>query len=312
MSVPRQTNPASAADSPDAVPATMMAVTSRRYGGPDVLAIETVPTPQAAEGQLLVRVLGSSANALDWRLLSGTPLMVRLMMGLRTPKRLIPGADVAGTVVAVGDAVTGFRVGDAVFGESAGGGFAQFAAIDAHGVVPLPDGVSFVAAGATAVSGLTALQGLRTHGGVKPGDRVLINGAAGGVGSFAVQIARILGASEITAVCSTSNVDQARALGATRVIDYTREDFVAVSDEYDVIFDVMGNRTADQIRSILAPGARYVAVSGPMKNRFLGPFPHLLAMRFALRRSDASFHQFTAAPPSTTSTIWRRFSLRAS
>jgi len=296
MTLPPKATPGSNSDrNARQVPASMNAVTSRTYGNVDALAIESLPTPTIAPGKLLVRVMASSANALDWHLLSGTPLFVRLVMGLRAPKRLIPGADVAGIVEAVGDGVDSFAVGDAIFGESAGGAFAQYATIPSEIVAALPPGVDFVSAGATPVAGLTALQGLRTHGAVKAGDRVLINGAAGGVGTFAVQIARALGATEITAVCSAANADQARALGATRVVDYEREDYIAVGGQYDVVLDMMGNRTAAQIRSILAPGARFVAVSGPMTNRWLGPVIHLFRMGIALRRADATFHQFTAS-----------------
>lgn len=291
MPIPPHTSPKLAA----AIPATMTAVTGRRYGDTDVLAIETLPTPAAAPGKLLVQVLGSSANALDWHLLSGTPLFVRLIVGLRKPKRLIPGADVAGRVVAVGDGVTGFAIGDAVFGEAAGGAFAEYAAVTAKNFVTLPAGVDFVAAGATPVAGLTALQGLRAKGAVQPGDRVLINGAAGGVGTFAVQLARILGASEITAVCSGRNAEQSLALGATRVVDYESEDYIEVGGQYDVVFDLMGNRTADEMRTILAPGARFVGVSGPMTNRWVGPVFHLMRMSRAFKRSDVTFRQFTAA-----------------
>ncbi|CAO1653568.1 NAD(P)-dependent alcohol dehydrogenase [Salinibacterium sp. NYA9b] len=294
MSIPPHASSNSSTAVP--IPETMTAVTARRYGDTDVLAIETIPTPSVAPGKLLVRVLGSSANALDWRLLSGTPLFVRLVMGLRKPKRLSPGADVAGRVVAVGDDVTGFAIGDAVFGEAAGGAFAEYAAVSAKNCVTLPEGVDFVAAGATPVAGLTALQGLRREGAVQPGDRVLINGAAGGVGTFAVQLARILGATEITAVCSGRNAEQSLALGATRIVDYETEDYIAVGGQYDVVFDLMGNRTAVEMRTILAPGARFVGVSGPMTNRWVGPVFHLMRMGRAFKGSDVSFRQFTAAP----------------
>jgi NADPH:quinone reductase-like Zn-dependent oxidoreductase len=296
VSVPSNTTfDSSTGNTADSTPETMRAVTARRYGDAAVLAIESLPTPAVAPGKLLVRVMGSSVNALDWHLVTGTPLMVRLIMGLRKPKRLIQGADISGIVEAVGSGVTGYSIGDAIFGESAGGAFADYAVIDANIVAPLPTGVDFTDAGVTPVAGLTALQALRTHGAVKAGDRVLINGAAGGVGTFAIQIAQALGAREITAVCSTANVEQSRALGATRVIDYRIDDFITVGGTYDVVLDMQGNRSAAQLRSILAPGARYVAVSGPMTNRLLGPVPHLLRMSFALRRADASFHQFTAA-----------------
>ncbi|MBH0053243.1 NAD(P)-dependent alcohol dehydrogenase [Salinibacterium sp. SWN139] len=294
MPIPPHTssNPSTAG----AIPETMTAVTARRYGDTDVLAIETIPTPAVTPGKLLVQVLGSSANALDWRILSGTPLFVRLVMGLRKPKRLSPGADVAGRVLAVGEGVTGFAIGDAVFGEAAGGAFSEYASVTAKNCVVLPARIDFVAAGATPVAGLTALQGLRREGAVQPGDRVLINGAAGGVGTFAVQLARILGATEITAVCSGRNVEQSRALGATRVIDYETEDYIAAGGQYDVVFDLMGNRTAGELRSILAPGARVVGVSGPMTNRWVGPVFHLMRMGRAFKGTDVSFHQFTAAP----------------
>jgi len=278
------------------IPETMTAVTARRYGDTSVLAIETVPTPSVRPGRLLVRVRGSSANALDWRILSGTPRFVRLIAGLLKPKRLGPGADVAGHVVAIGTGVTGFNIGDAVFGETGGGGFAEYVAVSAKNFVVLPEGVDLVAAGATAVAGLTALQGLRTNAAVKPGDRVLINGAAGGVGTFAVQLARVLGATEITAVCSARNAEQARSLGATRVVDYESEDYIAVGGEYDVVLDMMGNRTVAELLSIMAPGARFVGVSGPMTNPWVGPAIHLLRLGRALKRAGVTFFQFTANP----------------
>jgi NADPH:quinone reductase-like Zn-dependent oxidoreductase len=154
--------------------------------------------------------------------------------------------------------------------------------------------VGFTAAAATPVAGLTALQGLRTHGAVQQGDRVLINGAAGGVGTFAVQIAKALGA-EVTAVCSTRNVDMVRRLGADHVVDYTSDDVVTGGARFDVMLDNVGNRTAVECRSVLRPGGRYVAVSGPKANRWLDPLPHLVRMRVGFVRADASFHQFTAS-----------------
>ena len=275
------------------IPSTMVAVTARRYGGSGALAIETVPTPEPAPGRLLVRVKASSANAFDWHMLSGTPYFLRLFAGLRKPKRLIQGQDVAGIVEAVGTNAIGFKVGDAIFG-SGRGSFADYTTVNPAFVAALPPGVEFEAAAATPMAGLTALQALRTHGAVKPGDHVLINGAAGGVGTFAVQLAKILGVSEITAVCSTSNVEQARTLGADRVVDYLQEDFVAAGNKYDVVIDNIGNRTAAEIGSILAPGARYVGVSGPMTNRWLGPMFYQFKMKRAMRRTDTTFHGFTA------------------
>ncbi len=276
------------------VPSTMTAVVARRYGTPEVVAIEEVPVPAPGEGEVLVRVEASSLNALDWHFLTGTPYFMRLLVGLRRPKRIILGSDVAGTVVAVGSGVTRFTPGDAVFGESEGGGFSQFLVVDADHVVRKPDDVSFEAAGATPVAGLTALQGLRTHAGVQPGERVLINGAAGGVGTFAVQIAKALGA-EVIAVCSTGNVEMVRSLGADEVIDYTVDDFVAGGRRFDVMIDNVGNRSPAECLSVLNPDGRYVVISGPKENRWLGPVPHIARTALAFLRSDPSFHQFTAA-----------------
>ncbi len=278
-----------------AAPPTMRAAVARSYGTAEVVAIEEVPTPVAAPGEVLVGVEASSLNALDWHFLTGTPYLLRLIGGLRHPKRIIHGADVAGTVVSVGADVTAFEVGDRVFGECGGGGFAPYLTAKVGGLVPIPSGVTFEAAGATPVAGLTALQGLRTHGATKPGEHVLINGAAGSVGTFAVQIAKALGA-EVTAVCSTRNVDMVARLGADHVVDYTTDDFVPGGGRFDVMLDNVGNRSAAECISVLRPGARYVAVSGPKDNHWLGPIPHVARTWLAFRRVDATFHQFTASP----------------
>ena len=284
---------AAAAD--DAPPATMRAVVAHAYGDVDVLDIADMPVPTPADDELLVRVEASSLNALDWHFLTGTPYVLRLMNGLRRPKRTIPGADVAGVVVGIGSAVTRHRVGDAVFGECPGGGCAPYLTVREGNVVAKPAGVSFEAAGATPVAGLTALQGLRTHAELRPGEHVLVNGAAGGVGTFAVQIAKALGA-EVTAVCSSRNVDLVRSLGADRVVDYTTEDVVDGGARFDVMLDNVGNHTPAQCRSMLRPDGRFVAVSGPKTNRWLGPIPHVVRAGLAFRRAPQSFHQFTASP----------------
>jgi NADPH:quinone reductase-like Zn-dependent oxidoreductase len=275
------------------VPSTMTAVTARAYGGPEVLATETLPVPTPQAGELLVEVRASSLNALDWHFLTGTPYLMRLMSGMRRPKRFVRGADVAGVVVAVGEGVTRFAVGDPVFGEAPGGGCGEYLTVKETSVVAIPDGVSFEAAGATPVAGLTALQGLRTHGDVQPGERVLINGAAGGVGTMSVQIAKALGA-HVTAVCSTRNVDMVRSLGADEVLDYTRDDFVEGGARFDVMLDNVGNRHPREVRSVIVAGGRYVVVSGPKANRWVDPLPYLVRARLAFVRSESSFHQFTA------------------
>ena len=275
-------------------PSTMHAAVARRYGAADVVAIEEIPTPTPDTDQVLLRVEAASLNALDWHFLTGTPYLLRLVAGLRRPKRIIPGADVAGIVVATGDEVTTLRPGDAVFTEGPGGGCAPYVAIEAAALEPMPVGVSFVAAAATPVAGLTAVQALRTHAGVQPGEHVLVNGAAGGVGTFAVQIAKALGA-EVTAVCSTRNVDMVNRLGADHVVDYTADDFVDGGARFDVMLDNVGNRTPSECVSVMNSGGRYVAVSGPKKNRWLDPLPHIIRTRLRFRRADASFHQFTAS-----------------
>ncbi len=275
-------------------PSAMRAAVARRYGTAEVVTVDEVPTPTPGSEEVLVRVEASSLNALDWHFLTGTPYLLRLVAGLRRPKRIIPGADIAGVVVAIGDAVTTLRPGDAVFTEGPGGGCAPYVAIKAAALVAVPDGVSFAAAAATPVAGLTAIQGLRTHAGVQPGERVLINGAAGGVGTFAVQIAKALGA-EVTAVCSTRNVEMVRRLGADHVVDYTTDDFVDGGARFDVMLDNVGNRTPADCLSVMNSGGRFVAVSGPKKNRWVDPLPHIIRTRLRFWRADASFHQFTAS-----------------
>jgi NADPH:quinone reductase-like Zn-dependent oxidoreductase len=283
-----------------AIPATMTAAVGRRYGGAEVVGIEEVPVPAPGRGELLVRVQASSLNALDWHFLTGTPYFIRLVAGLRRPRHVVRGADVAGTVVAVGAGVTAFAPGDEVFGESQHGGFAPYATVKATNVVAKPHGVSWEAAGATPLAGGTALQALRTHGAVQPGDRVLVNGAAGGVGTFAVQIAIALGA-EVTAVCSTRNVERVRGLGAVAVLDHTSDDVAAAGPPFDVMVDNVGNLGAQACLRLVRPGGRYVPVSGPKENRWLGPVPTMLGDRLAFRRARRdreapTYHQFTASP----------------
>ena len=206
----------------------MKAVRYHRYGGPDVLELQEVAMPAAGDGELLVRVRAASVNPLDWHFMRGAPYLVRMMAGLSRPKpsasRL--GADMAGSVEAVGTNVTGFRPGDEVFGGLEDRGtLAEYVSIRHDGVVlPKPAGLTFEQAASVPVAGFTALQALRDKGRVRPGHKVLVNGASGGVGTFAVQIAKAFGA-EVTGVCSTANVEMVASIGADQVIDYTREDF---------------------------------------------------------------------------------------
>jgi NADPH:quinone reductase-like Zn-dependent oxidoreductase len=197
-------------------------------------------------------------------------------MGLRTPKTSPIGADVAGTVEAVGKDVTQFRRGDEVLGR--GSGFAEYVLAAGDRLAQKPAGLTFEEAAAVPVAGITALQGLRDHGRLEPGQKVLINGASGGVGTFALQIAKALGA-RVTAVCSTGNVELARSLGAERVIDYTREDFTRSGERYDLMFDNAGSRSWSACKRVLEPNATVVLVGGPKKNRLLGPLGHIGAMK---------------------------------
>lgn len=273
----------------------MRAVTARDYGTSEVVTVEELPVPAPESDQVLVEVAASSLNALDWHFLTGTPYFVRLIGGLRKPKRITPGSDVAGTVVSVGPDVTRFKPGDEVFGEISGGGCAGYTLAKEGGLVIKPADVSFEAAGAIPVAGLTALQGLRTHGQVQSGEQVLINGAAGGVGPFAVQIAKALGA-EVTAVCSGRNAEMVRGLGADLVIDYTKDDFTAMSHRFDVMLDGVGNHSASAVLGVLKPEARYLAISGPKANPWLDPLPYMFKTGIRFRRASQSFKQFTAKP----------------
>lgn len=292
-------SPHTQSDSPvvdPAIPATMRAVVARRYGTEAVVELDDIPVPTPEADEVLVRVDASSLNALDWHFLTGTPYLIRPTSGLRRPRRRItPGADVCGTVVALGADVTTFAIGDEVFGEVEGGGCAPFVATGIDRVVPKPVGVSSELVAATPVAGLTALQGLASHGDLQPGEHVLINGAAGGVGTFAVQIAKAMGAT-VTAVCSAGNVDMVRALGADTVLDYGVDDFVTGGERFDVMLDNVGNRTPAECLSVLRPTGRYVAVSGPKENRLFGPVGYIVRAAFACWSAPQTFHQFTASP----------------
>jgi NADPH:quinone reductase-like Zn-dependent oxidoreductase len=201
----------------------MKAIVYRNYGSPDVLKCEEIEKPTAGDDEVLIKVRAASVNPLDWHCMRGTPYLVRIMTGLRKPKITRLGVDVAGQVEAVGRNVTQFKPGDEVFG-ACRGAFAEYACTSESALVMKPDNVTFEQAAAVANAAFTALQGLRDKGHIQPGQKVLINGAAGGVGTFAVQIAKSFGA-DVTGVCSTRNVDMVRSIGADQVIDYTQEDF---------------------------------------------------------------------------------------
>jgi NADPH:quinone reductase-like Zn-dependent oxidoreductase len=242
----------------------MKAIVYRSYGPPDVLRLEDVPRPVAGDGQVLVRVHAASANPADWHVMRADPAFVRLMAGLRKPKFRILGADIAGRVEAVGKDVQQFQPGDEVFGDvsqSGFGAFAEYAAVPETALVLKPAGLGFEEAAAVPLAALSALQGLRDRGRVQPGHRVLINGASGGVGTFAVQIAKAFRA-EVTGICSSRNVELVRSIGADRVIDYTREDFARRPERYDLILDCAAFRSVSDYRPALKPQGRYVMVGG--------------------------------------------------
>ena len=268
----------------------MRAAQVTRYGS---IAVADVAKPTPAAEEVLVRVHATSVNAVDWYGFKGRPYVGRVLMGLRKPKSSDLGGDFAGVVEAVGTAVEDFEPGDEVYGCD-GGTFAEYV-VATPVVERKPANLSFDEAAAVPLAGFTALQGLRDHGGVQHGQLVVINGASGGVGTFAVQVAKALGA-EVHAVCSTRNVEQARQLGADRVFDYTREDFTRSSARYDVLFDNAGNRSWRSMRRVLAPTATVVLVGGPRQRRLFGPLGHIVRIKLAakLGRRTASF--FIAKP----------------
>lgn len=272
---------------------TMRAIVRDRYGPPDLLQLQEVEQPECADDGVLVRVRAASVNRLDWYDVTGTPWVARTMTGLRGPKSRLLGVDFAGTVAAVGKDVTDLQPGDDVFGGRSGGSgsFAEYVCAQ-EGIARKPANLTFEEAAAVPVAALTALQGLRDHGRLQPGQEVLVNGASGGVGTFAVQVAKALG-TRVTAVCSTRNVEQARSLGADHVIDYTREDVTRSGRRYDVILDVAGSMSWSQCRRVLSPHATLVIVGGP-KGRLLGPLGHIVKVRLAALRGSQKAVFFVA------------------
>jgi NADPH:quinone reductase-like Zn-dependent oxidoreductase len=285
----------------------MKAVVQDRYGSPDTLAVREVPQPVPTDNQLVVRVHAAAVNAYDWHVMRGDPYLARIMLpsvcGPSGPKKKIRGRDFAGRVEAIGKHVTRFRPGDEVFGDLGddSGAFAEHVCVSEEMAERRPANLTFEQAAAIPLAGNTALMGLRDLARVKPGQKVLINGASGGVGTFAVQIATAFGA-EVTGVCSTRNADLVRSLGAEHVIDYTREDFTRNAQRYDVVFDLVGNRTLTECRRALAPRgvlvlsgggpSNGVSLIGPMgitlKGQVLAPFvrSHRLRVLTATPRKE--------------------------
>src|SRR5437870_3053987 len=255
----------------------MKAIVYRNYGSPDVLRLEEIEKPTAGDDEILIKVRAAAVNpvGLPFR---GTSYMVRMITGLRKPKDTRLGVDVAGQVEAVGRNVTQFKLGDAVFG-TCKGAFAEYVCTSESALVLKPDNVTFEQAASVPIAAITALQGLRLgglgdKGQIQAKQKVLINGASGGVGTFAVQIAKSLGA-EVTAVCSTRNVDMVRSIGADQVIDYTHEDFTKSRQRYDLILDTVGNHSLLECRRVLNPKGKYIMIGGPA-GRWIDPLPRAI------------------------------------
>lgn len=269
----------------------MKAIVHHTYGSDDGVELRDVERPVIEDHQVLLRVHASSVNPAEWYLVHG-PFFARIGSGLRRPKSLSIGGDVSGRVEAAGKDVTEFQPGDDVFGTS-GGAWAEYAAARELRLVKKPANVSYEEAAAVPVAALTALQALRDHGKVQAGQKVLINGASGGVGTFAVQLAKVFGA-EATAVCSTRNVEQAGALGADHVVDYTQEDFTRSGERHDLMLDIAGSRPFLEFRRVLTPKAIVVAVGAPMSARGLGPLKHIVGTRVTSLGRSQSVVNFVA------------------
>jgi NADPH:quinone reductase-like Zn-dependent oxidoreductase len=299
----------------------MKAILCERYGAPeDVFALRDVPKPVPAPNEVLVRVRAAALNPMDYHLAGGKWYLMRLVLGIRRPRSSRAGHDVAGEVEAVGSEVTGLKVGDAVFG-TCRGAFAEYACGRESAVVVKPDGVTFEQAAAAPVAGLTALQAVRDQGRVRTGEKVLIHGAGGGVGTFAVQIAKALGA-EVTGVTGPASVEMVRSIGADHVVDYTVEDFTRSGQRYDLIVDCYSTHSLADCRRPLAPTGRYVVVGGPLSSMgsVFGRWMKMsaasrrggqkLAMMLArVKREDLSALAELMAAGKLTSVIDRRYAL---
>jgi len=261
---------------------TMQAAVRRCYGSPDVIEVRDIAKPKPADDEVLVKVIAAAVNPLDWHYLRGSPYLMRLVAGLGRPDSIRMGVDYAGTVEAVGANVTDFKRGDEVFGGK-DGAFADYVTVRADQAIALkPANMSFEQAASVGIAGITALQALRDKGNLQPGQHVLINGASGGVGTFAVQIAKAMGA-EVTAVCSTRNVELVRSIGADNVFDYKKESYIDGGEQYDLIIDNVGNHGLLANTSVLKPEGTLVMIGGakgnwiapllgPIKALFLSPF----------------------------------------
>ena len=271
----------------------MKAIVFTEYGSPDVLQLKTLEKPVPNDDQVLIKIHATAINPLDWHRMRADPFLVRFGEGFLKPKNPLLGADIAGTVEAVGKNITDFHIGDDVFGEISAGGLAEYICVQEHKIAPKPVNLTFEESASTPVVAFTALQGLRDTGKIKLGQKVLVNGASGGVGTFAVQLAKSYGA-EVTGVCSGRNADMVRSIGADHVIDYTKEDFTKNGQQYDLIYDAIGNRSASDYSRALKPNGRCV-IAG-----FTTMFHMIKLILFGMwitRRTDKTIGMMPVASP---------------
>src|ERR1700737_2725331 len=287
---------------------TMKAVVQDRYGSSGVLALRDIAKPEIGNGDLLVRVRAAGVNPADWAIVGGLPYIARPMYGMGRPKNRVRGTDVAGKVEAVGASVTRFRPGDEVFGWAGhlGGAFAEYASVAEDALVPKPGNLTFEQAAAVPMAGTVALLAVRDHGKVQAGQKVLINGASGGIGTFAVQIAKSLGA-EVTGVCSTSNVDLVRSIGADHVIDYTKVDFTRTGERYDFFLDNVANRSLSDLRRALTPKGTLVPNGGGFEHRWVAGAGRLISAKVSFMFGSQSLGTFIASPKQENLVVLRDF-----
>jgi len=272
---------------------SMQSVLYHCYGGPEVLELTDVDMPTPADDEVLVKVKAAGVNPLDWHYMRGSPYIMRVMSGIGAPSDSRMGVDFAGVVEQIGKNVTEFQIGDEVFG-GANGAFAEYLTVrESRSIVKIPKNTSFGEAAAVPIAAVTALQALRDSGQLKSGQKVLINGASGGVGTYAVQIAKSMGA-EVTGVCSTRNVELVKSLGADHIVNYKKEDFVAQSKVYDLIVDNVGNREISEYQSVLSKNGILVMVGGP-KGDWIGPFKNSIGAAIARPFSDQQLNGFLAS-----------------
>src|ERR1700736_1134051 len=281
--------------------ATMKAIVQDTYGSPDILELRDIDKPVTGDNDVLIRVRAAGVNPADWAIVGGLPYIARPVYGLGKPKNRVRGTDVAGEVEAVGASVTRFRPSDEVFGWSGhlGGAFAEYAAVSEDALVPKPTKLTFEQAAAVAMAGTVALLAVRDHGKVHAGQKVLINGASGGIGTFAVQIAKSLGA-EVTGVTSSSNMDLVRSIGADHVIDYTKEDFTRTGQRYDFILDNVSNRSLSDLRRALTPSGTLVPNGGGFDHRWVAGSGRLISAKLSFAFGSQSVRTFIASSQQET------------